>query len=50
MEVPVNKSVNSASAEGRPARPVALETVADILERSLETVIREWLVRVEKEP
>src|ERR1700731_778866 len=50
MEVPVNKSVNSASADGRPARPVALETVADILERSLETVIREWLVRVEKEP
>ena len=46
----MNKSVNSASAAGRPARPVTLETVADILERSLETVIREWMVRVEKEP
>ena len=44
------KSVNSASADGRPARPVTRETVADILERSLETVIREWMVRVEKEP
>jgi RsbT co-antagonist protein rsbRD N-terminal domain len=50
MEVPVNQSVNSASADGRPARPVTRETVADILERSLETVIREWTVRVEKEP
>ena len=44
------KSVNSASADGRPARPVSRETVADILERSLETIIREWMVRVEKEP
>jgi hypothetical protein len=50
MEVPVNKSVNSASADDKPARPVTRETVADILERSLETVIREWMVRVEKEP
>jgi hypothetical protein len=50
MEVPVNKSVTSASADGRSARPVTRETVADILERSLETVIREWMVRVEKEP
>jgi len=46
----VNKSVNSASADGRPARPVTRETVADILERSLETVIREWMTRVDKEP
>ena len=46
----MNKSVNSASADGRPARPVTRETVADILERSLETVIREWMARVEKEP
>ena len=46
----MNKSVNSASADGRPARPVTRETVADILERSLETVIREWMVRVENEP
>jgi hypothetical protein len=50
MEVPVNKFVDSASADGRPARPVSHETVADILERSLETVIREWMLRVEKEP
>ena len=46
----MNKSVNSASADDKPARPVTRETVADILERSLETVIREWMVRVEKEP
>ena len=46
----MNQSVNSASADGRPARPVTRETVADILERSLETVIREWMVRVENEP
>ena len=46
----MNKSVNSASADGKPARPVTRETVADILERSLETVIREWMVRVENEP
>ena len=46
----MNKSVNSASADGRPARPVTRETVADILERSLETVIREWMTRVDKEP
>src|SRR5580700_2467250 len=28
----------------------AIETVADILERELQTVINEWLLRVEKEP
>jgi RsbT co-antagonist protein rsbRD N-terminal domain len=29
---------------------VAVESVADILERELQTVIKEWLARVEKEP
>ena len=32
------------------AGTVAVESVADILERELQTVIKEWLVRVEKEP
>jgi hypothetical protein len=29
---------------------IAIESVADILERELNTVIKEWLARVEKEP
>jgi hypothetical protein len=29
---------------------VAIESVADILERELQTVIQEWLMRVEQEP
>src|ERR1700722_17413968 len=29
---------------------VVIESVADILERELHTVIEEWLIRVEKEP
>ena len=29
---------------------VAVESVADILERELQTVIDEWLIRVEREP
>ena len=35
-------------SENTGARPT--ETVADILERQLEVVIKEWLARVEKEP
>ena len=29
---------------------VSVESVADILERELQTVIDEWLIRVEREP
>jgi hypothetical protein len=32
------------------APSIAVESVADILERELDTVIQEWLMRVEKEP
>ena len=43
-------SINAArvSSENTSAGPI--ETVADILERQLDVVIKEWLVRVEKEP
>jgi hypothetical protein len=34
----------------KSAGAVTVESVADILERNLEAVIQEWLVRVEKEP
>ena len=40
------------SAEGPKGNggPVSIESVADILERELQTVIEEWLCRVEQEP
>jgi RsbT co-antagonist protein rsbRD N-terminal domain len=34
----------------KSAGAVAVENVADILERDLDAVIREWLMRVDKEP
>src|ERR1700733_3773517 len=42
----LNKSVGKASANAGVA---TIESVADILERELKTVIAEWLGRVEKE-
>ena len=42
----LNKSVGKASANAGAA---TIESVADILERELKTVIAEWLQRVEKE-
>jgi hypothetical protein len=49
-EVVMGDSIKAArvSSENTSAGPI--ETVADILERQLEVVIKEWLVRVEKEP
>src|ERR1700689_821459 len=44
------KSTNSAHALGGSAGTVTIESVADILERDLDSVIQEWLMRVEKEP
>jgi RsbT co-antagonist protein rsbRD N-terminal domain len=44
------KSTNPAHVAGGSARHVAIQSVADILERDLDAVIREWLVRVDKEP
>src|ERR1700682_2394155 len=41
----------SARRKWRKQMPsVVIESVADILERELQTVIEEWLIRVEKEP
>jgi hypothetical protein len=44
------KSINSARVAGGSAGAVTVESVADILERDLDAVIQEWLIRVEKEP
>src|SRR6202451_3967496 len=41
---------NPAHAAGGSAGAVIIESVADILERDLDVVIREWLMRVDKEP
>jgi hypothetical protein len=43
-------TVESTRGSSVIAGTVAVESVADILERELQTVIKEWLVRVEKEP
>src|ERR1700686_1967199 len=44
------KSINSALVAGGSAGAVTIESVADILDRDLDTVIQEWLMRVDKEP
>ena len=44
------KSTKPAHAAGASARPVTVESVADILERNLDAVIQEWLIRVDREP
>ncbi|MDX6711594.1 MAG: hypothetical protein QOH96_2610, partial [Blastocatellia bacterium] len=38
------------SVGGNGNRAVGIESVADILARELDHVIRDWLVRVEQEP
>jgi hypothetical protein len=44
------KSANPAHVAGGTAGAVIIESVADILERDLDAVIQEWLMRVEREP
>src|ERR1700724_2791099 len=44
------KSINFARVAGGNAGTATIESVADILERDLDDVIQEWLVRVDKEP
>jgi hypothetical protein len=44
------KSTNPAHVAGGSAGGVTIESVADILERDLDAVIKEWLMRVDKEP
>jgi hypothetical protein len=46
----MGKSINLAHVAGGDAGAVTMETVADILERDLDDVIQEWLIRVDKEP
>jgi hypothetical protein len=50
MEDVMGKSINSARVAGGSAGAVTIESVADVLERDLDDVIQEWLIRVEKEP
>jgi hypothetical protein len=44
MSVSIEAKVATVSS------PVFLESVADILERELHPLIKEWITRVEKEP
>ena len=44
------KSVESAVGSKGNGGVVTIESVADILERELQTLIQEWLMRVEQEP
>jgi RsbT co-antagonist protein rsbRD N-terminal domain len=46
----MTRTVESVSGANGSVGTVSVESVADILERELQTVITEWLVRVEKEP
>jgi len=46
----VGKSINFARVAGGNAGTATIESVADILERDLDDVIQEWLIRVDKEP
>src|ERR1700676_2600006 len=46
----MNTSVKSAVGAGKSADALAVDLVADILEREIQTLIGEWLTRVEKEP
>src|ERR1700694_4306471 len=44
------KSINFARVAGGNAGTATIEGVADILESDLDDVIKEWLIRVDKEP
>jgi hypothetical protein len=44
------KPVESAAGSKENGGVVTIESVADILERELQTLIQEWLMRVEQEP
>src|ERR1700685_2175900 len=49
-EVKIKVKESAGKATNQSAGAVTIESVADILERNLDSVIREWLLRVEKEP
>src|SRR5580698_10149928 len=46
----MTKSMGSAEAAKVTGGPATIESVADILERELQSVIVDWLARVEQEP
>ena len=46
----MTKSIGSAGAAKATGGAATIESVADILERELESVIVDWLARVEQEP
>jgi hypothetical protein len=46
----VTNSIGSAGAAKATGSATTIENVADILERELQTVIADWLFRVEQEP
>ena len=46
----MSKFVKSAVGSSKSAGAATVESVADILDRELHTIIQEWLNRVEKEP
>jgi hypothetical protein len=50
METEMKKIVESVQGSNGRAGTGRVESVADILERELQNVIKEWLGRVEKEP
>jgi hypothetical protein len=46
----MQKSTNPARAGNEKSGTGPIESVADIIERQLDVVIKDWLVRVEQEP
>ena len=46
----MQKSTNPAGVGGEKSGAGPIESVADIIERKLDVIIKEWLARVEKEP
>src|ERR1700691_4100108 len=50
MEKTMTTTIKFMGGANGSVGTVSVESVADILERELQTVIKEWLMRVEKEP
>lgn len=50
QEHAMGESGNSAQVASKKPRANSGESVADIIENQLDDVIKEWLVRIEKEP
>ena len=46
----MTKSIGSAGAAKATGSAATIETVADVIERELQSVITDWLARVEQEP